>query len=133
MAHLGLVKACIVHIFFINGLCVLALHTSEHEMLYILFHFRLVKSLPYGHSCSSLPMVPHHGHIMFFLHDLYVELPCCHIDLRLLPFEQSFFYGDVFHLSSLPQLPKISLCEGIVHISLPCPPFKATFSLEDGP
>jgi hypothetical protein len=37
MVHLGLVKACIVHISFYNGLHVLALHTGAHEMLLKVF------------------------------------------------------------------------------------------------
>ncbi len=63
--------------FFFYGFRALALDTSAHEMFYILFHFKPIKPFSYCHLCGSL--VPCHGHIMLFLHDLCVQLPYWHI------------------------------------------------------
>jgi hypothetical protein len=34
-----------------------------------------VFSFHYGHFCGLLPPMSHHGHIMFFLHDLHAQFP----------------------------------------------------------
>jgi hypothetical protein len=49
----------------------------------------------------------------------------------MLPFEQPFFQGDVFHLPSFVQVFKVVLSEWILHASFPYLSFYATFALED--
>jgi hypothetical protein len=48
--------------------------TSAHKMFYIFFHYKPVEPLPYSHPHGSFTIMPYHGHIMLFLHDLYVQL-----------------------------------------------------------
>jgi len=70
MAHLGSIEACIIHTCFYKWTSCFGTSHDVHKMFYVLFHFRMIKSFPYGHSYGSFPMMPHHGHIMFLLHDL---------------------------------------------------------------
>jgi hypothetical protein len=65
--------------FFSYGFHDLALDTSAHEMFYILFHFKPIKPFSYYHLCGSFIIIPHHGHVMFFLHDICSQLPYWHI------------------------------------------------------
>ncbi len=55
------------NLFFVYGLCALALNTSAPKMLYIMLQFKPIKFLSYGHPSSFLPTMFHHGHIMLLL------------------------------------------------------------------
>ncbi len=52
---------------FVYGFRVLAFNIGAYEMFYILFHFGLIESLSYGHSCGSFTKVCYHGYVMLFL------------------------------------------------------------------